>query len=585
MMSAANWLNVNIEEVTPMRFIKRRLCFSAILIVPLIAFTATHISGQTPDAGAKSNGTISGRVTIGQKAAAGIPVAVSNPNSGVPVGQTITDADGNYRVTGLPAGQVTVTPVAPVYVLPVAAYSGQPGRPVNLSASEVVEGIDFKLTRGGVITGRITDGEGKPVIEQSVSLMMVDENGAPARGPNFPRPNFTMYQTDDRGIYRIYGLPAGHYKVSAGADPGGVGMRPSGYFQKTFYPDESDVNRAAVVDVTEGGETKNIDIRLGRRGQTYTVSGRIIDADTNQPLSGVQYSIGLIQQNQNQSSLSSTSGPGTPTNSQGEFRMEGITPGRYVILINPARFNPTASGGPRVFSDPVPFEVLDGDVADLEVKAQRGLSISGVVVPDGITDRAILDRLSKMVVFANVDPGPNVLRTFNNTGYAQINSDWGFVLDGMRPGKVSINVAAFNAPQIPGLTVIRVEHNGIVHPRQIDLQPGQNISGVRVFVAYGTGVVRGQVRVDGGTLPNDAMLYVNLQGEPDRYGAQVDSRGNFVIKGIRAGTYEAVLQVNSWGAQTLPRGFARVQRQSITVAEGAETQVIFTLDLTPKEQP
>jgi len=293
----------------------------------------------------------------------------------------------------------------------------------------------------------------------------------------------------------------------------------------------------------------------------------------------------MIQQNQNQSSLSSTSGPGTPTNSQGEFRMEGITPGRYVILINHAPFNPTASGGPRVFSDPVPFEVLDGDVADLEVKAQRGLSISGVVVPDGITDRAILDRLSKMVVFASVDPGPNVVRTFNNTGYSQINSDWGFVLNGLRPGKVSINVAAFNTPQIPGLTVIRVEHNGIVQPRQIDLQPSQNISGVRVFVAYGTGVVRGQLRVDGGTLPNDAVLFVNLQGEPDRYGAQVDSRGNFVIKGIRAGTYEAVLQVSSWGAQTLPRGFARVQRQSITVAEGAETQVIFTLDLTPKEQP
>jgi len=304
-------------------------------------------------------------------------------------------------------------------------------------------------------------------------------------------------------------------------------------------------------------------------------------------LPGVQFSIGAVQQNQNETYVGGTSGPGTPTNSQGEFRIEGISPGRYVFIINPSPFNLTGIGGPKVYSDPVPFEVLDGDVADLEVKAQHGLSISGVVVPDGITDRSILQRLSKLVVFASVDPGPNVIRTFNTGSSAQINPDWGFLLEGLHPGKVRLNVAALNGAQSFGFATSRIELNGIVENRVIDLASGQRISGVKIYVGYGTGVVRGQVKVEGGTLPNDALLFVNLsrQGDEARYGSPVDSRGNFMIKGIRAGTYEVVMQINSLGSLTLPRGSARVQRQTITVTDGAETEVMFTLDLTRKEEP
>jgi hypothetical protein len=94
-----------------------------------------------------------------------------------------------------------------------------------------------------------------------------------------------MYQTDDRGVYRIYGLPAGHYKLSAGDEGRGSGvMRAAGYYPRTYYPDSSEIGKAAIIDVSEGGETKNIDIKLGRRALTYTVSGRIVDAEGGQPL-------------------------------------------------------------------------------------------------------------------------------------------------------------------------------------------------------------------------------------------------------------------------------------------------------------
>jgi VCBS repeat-containing protein len=114
---------------------------------------------------------------------------------------------------------------------------------------------------------------------------------------------------------------------------------------------------------------------------------------------------------------------------------------------------------------------------------------------------------------------------------------------------------------------------------------------VKVFVAYGTGVVRGQIKVAGGTLTNDSFIFVSMsrQGEPERtaerYSAQADSRGNFTIRGIRAGTYDIALQINSMGSQPLPRGFSRVQRQTVTVTDGAVSEVIFNIDLTRKEEP
>src|SRR5205823_14944440 len=113
----------------------------------------------------------------------------------------MSDAEGKYRINGLTAGQLSVTAVAPTYVLPANPMYGL-GRVINLSADEAVEGIDFKLTRGGVITGRIADADGKPVIEERVTLTLLDEKGQPARVQIVQMSraaNFFMYSTDDRG--------------------------------------------------------------------------------------------------------------------------------------------------------------------------------------------------------------------------------------------------------------------------------------------------------------------------------------------------------------------------------------------------
>jgi hypothetical protein len=176
-----------------------------------------------------------------------------------------------------------VAPVATAFVIFDSTNAN--GQTVVLSEGESVDGIDFALVRGGVITGKVTDADGRPVVEQSVSLISAETQTNP-RGPVY---SFSGVQTDDRGIYRMFGLAAGRYKVSAGGEDGFY-MTSSGRasYKQTFHPDVTDVSKAAMVEVTEGGEASNVDIALGRASQTYAASGRVINGESGEPIANVR---------------------------------------------------------------------------------------------------------------------------------------------------------------------------------------------------------------------------------------------------------------------------------------------------------
>jgi protocatechuate 3,4-dioxygenase beta subunit len=544
-------------------------------------------SGQTGDAKTKPSASISGRITIGDKPAPGILVsAVLNSNNGQSVlAQTTSDSEGNYRLSGLPSGPITITPFAPLYVFSTNPTFLQ-GQRVDVSADEAINGIDFRLVRGGVITGRVTDAGGKPVIEQRIELQPVDERGTPTRGSMAWFGNYMMYQTDDRGVYRLYGLFPGHYKVSAGEQPANSGnFMSAGYFPKTFYPDATDFAKAAIVDVTEGGEAKTIDIKLGVRSRTYAVSGRITDAETNRPLAGLGLSIGPVAQSGGQTYVNSTASPATPTNTQGEFHIEGVAPGHYAIVATKS-WDRNASSTPNFYSDPVLFDVTESDVTDLEIKAQHGISLAGVVVIEGTADKNALSKLSQISISAYDEPVSGRLH-FSAAGASKINSDGTFHIDDLRPGKIQFNLGYAGPGSGPPVKITRVERNGVIQNRVMDLD--NDASDFRIYLSYGTGSVKGEVKIQGGTLPSDVMLFIAVSrpDEPqNHWSAQADSRGHFVVTGIPAGTYEVTIHIVSMGdPKTLPREFPREQKQPVTVNDNSETEILFTIDLTKKEGP
>jgi protocatechuate 3,4-dioxygenase beta subunit len=552
---------------------------SLILATAILSPFSGSAQTQLPDAKPRPTGSISGHVTVGDKPAPGVLIAAfaESPNRR-PATQATTDNDGRYALFGLAPGQYNVTALVPAFVVTGSSPNGL-GKIVALALNETVESVDFKLVRGGVITGRVTDADNRPVVEERVDLTLVDESG---NGANRQLPvsltNYQMYTTDDRGIYRLYGVPAGRYKVSVGTNPnsGFLTTGPRGYYKQTFYPDANDAAKATVVELSEGGEAANIDIVVGRRASTYRASGHVVDADTHEPVNTAQVAYGSAPKDAPYFGAYMI----LPANSTGEFRLEGLEPGRYGVQIASS----FTSG--EFYSDPAFFEIVDSDVTNLEVKAVRGLSVSGFVVSDGITNRDALSLLPTLSLSAYV-PSTSTPRT-NSSGTSAIAGDGSFRIGGLRPGHATINLNWGGNVALRAFSITRIERDGVEQPQGFEIAAGRPVSGLQVFITYGTGTIRGSVTITGGMLPGDARLIVraNRQGLLSAgNSSQVDSRGHFAIANLAPGTYELTLQRYPVPQYQPPKRPPPPLKQTVSVAEGAETEITFTLDLSAESGP
>lgn len=540
-----------------------------LLLVPLSAHA------QTPPVGAKPTGTISGKVTVNQKAAPDILVAaqlLDRPFQQSPA-RVKSDSTGRYRLTGLPAGQYQITAIAPW--LTSSEASGGAGsfsaKTVVLGSGEDADDVDIKLVQGGVITGRVTDADGKPVIEERINLQVLDQAGNVNPRVSAGMWNYQMSQTDDRGIYRIYGLSAGRYRVSVGSTEGSFMM--SGrrtYYPVTFYGNTSDATKASVVELRDGTEAANIDIRVGRANSSFVASGRIVDAESGQPISGIRLMYGPAKPDQ----------PfyggfiGLQTNARGEFRLEGLEPGRYGVSTS-ASFDSATH-----YSDPLFFEIVDSDVLNLEVKATRGQTLSGVVVFEGSRAKELQQNTLRLGASVSSPTNPQNQTSSSST----VAADGSFQLTGVRPGKARLYIAAMSNSALRGITILRAERGGLDVTQNFEIQPGESITDLRIVATLGAGAIRGTVRIVGGELPPNVHLFVSLQRErAPKGGGPVDARGRFLISSLTSGSYEVALIINY---TTPPPGGARPakpQTQTVTVVDGVETQVDFLIDLTPKE--
>ena len=537
-----------------------------VLVLGCLGFLSSAQS-QTNANQKVGNGTVSGRVTLRGKGVPGIGVALRKAESGQrhPALIGTTDQEGNYRISQVPAGQYQAAPVAPIFVISEMTMSGREGKLVVLSEGENVVGIDFTLVKAGVITGKVSDAEGRPVVEERLNLMAVDSN------PDV-RERMLDFRTDDRGVYRIFGVPAGRYKVSVGQD-GQLGAPGSGRarrpYRLTFHPDATDLSQATVVEVLEGAEASSIDITVGRTLDGYAASGRIIDGETGQPLANVRVGVAPRLENRNFGYVTVRS----LSTSRGEFRMEGLTPGRYSIVI-------PSQGDNALFADPVLFEVVDHDVDNLIVKTSKGASLTGVVVLEGSNDKALLARLFQLQLNVWVQGGTAGFPTWRSTA---INPDGSFRLTGLQAGVANVNTLSSRSyEQVKDFVVLHTEQEGIRVSQGIELKAHEETTGLRVVVAHGTGVVRGEVIFVNGTTTPGSRLVAQLtragENAPLR-SAQVDSRGHFAIEGMPSGNYW--LQIHGY----IPGARNQSARQQVNVVDAVVTEVTITLDLNTGSKP
>jgi protocatechuate 3,4-dioxygenase beta subunit len=542
-----------------------------LLLAPIIA------SAQTAAGNPKPAGTISGEITLNGKGVADILVAATLGDRPVPqpAARAKSDASGRYRLTGLPAGQYLIMAIAPALVATeqtgfVGSVYGT-GKAVMLESGEDVADVNIKLLPGSVITGRVTDADGRPVVEERINLEMVNKDGQRTPQTPFSMWIYQMSQTDDRGVYRIYGLPAGRYRVSAGSKEGTnfVMSRHRAIYRVAYYGDTSDEAKATIVELQAGSEATDIDIRLGRAASTFVASGRLVDAETGQPIPGLRLAYGPGQPNQ----PFHAGYVGLATNARGEFWLEGLEPGRYGVTVAGV-FESGAH-----YSDPLFFDVADADVTNLELKAMRGQTLSGVVVFEGSRARELQQQIGTLRVGASVVM-PNQRNPTSSS--ASIAPDGSFQINGVRPGKARLYVAAaYNSP-LRGITIVRAERGGVDVTQSLEVPAGESITDLRIVASLGAGAIRGTVRYVGGELPPNVNVFVHArkQGSNAGNGALVDARGRFLVGSLTGGNYDVMLTLSYSGPTS---GIPKPQTRTVTVSDGTETQVDFIVDLTPKE--
>lgn len=543
---------------------------SSLFILAAVLGSAAVVAGARQSSQA-ATATISGRVTVEGKAAAGIEVLLQarGARGAVTVARASTNAEGRFRLTGVPAGSYQVVPVAPALIAPTQGASGWGGRWFDATAGQNVEGVDFELTRGGVITGLVTDAEGLPVIAERVAL--APAAGGAATGQAAPPPSNLSSETDDRGVYRIYGVPPGRYLVSAGH--GGAlsaGVPGRRFYKRTFHPGATEEAEAAAVEVSAGREVTGVDINISRPTRTFAATGRITDAGSGQPVAGVRVSYGLLRDGREPGNASAHN---VRSGADGEFKLNGLSPGRYVVYV-------PSGGESEVYGDPVQFEVGDEDVSGLELKAHEGARLSGVVAVEGATDPGVLKRLLHLPVNAFLYQ-PEAKSPAAAT--ARDNADGSFLIRGLRPGKL----VAGSAARLPrGFTLLRVERDGVAQQDGIRINSDEHIAGVRVVLAYGEYSVRGQVRPAGGTPPHGTRFFIYVRREgptilPRYPSAEVGADGRFVVEGLAAGDYEFALVMRSPAVPgaAIPADTPTVRRP-VKVGPGAEPDVTLVINLS-----
>lgn len=566
----------------------RKLNFSPLLLIAcVLSFSLSDsqtvcLQAQTPQK--EGTATVSGRVLLKNEPVSGVTVELQSQNQIGSVNRAKTpraktDGDGRFHLTGIGAGQYNISALAPGFVSANNPMFGTPGKTLNISDGENIENIELTLKRGGVIAGRVTDSSNNPVIETMIRLHRVDQQGRST--PYYSGANSQIYQTDDRGEYRIWGLPAGRYRVSTGQsqqDDSGVYFQASRtFYSQTFHPNATDEPSAKIIEVTEESGATDIDIKLGEVKKTFDVAGRVIDATTGRPVAGVELGYGKINPG---GRLAGWGGGMAVSNLQGEFVLQGVLPGNYGAFVNPPR-----DGSGDLYSDLSPFEVNDSDIVGIEVRAQRGTTINGTVVVEGTTDANVLGNLSQMSISTY-----SLSRETNSISRnSKVSANGSFRLTGMRPGKIAFSFY----PRLPGLTLLRIEHNGAAARDGIEIRANESVNDVRLVFGYGNAIIRGQVKVIGPPLPEEISPYITAKlvggGNFASDSSAVDARGQFVIRNLVAGEYElrVLSRLNGTPQPELMRKLTALlakAKQTVSVSAGGEAQVTFTIDLSQQEK-
>jgi len=287
------------------------------------------------------------------------------------VRRTVTaDSAGHFAISNLVPGRYGVRASSSGYVTGVwrPDTTGRQLRSLTLEPNQRQTGVRIALARGGVITGRVVDGDGAPVEGVPVHALAAEfRNGRELLRQATSRPRIT----DDRGNFRLFGLEPGDYYIAA--IPGSFGDQPGGPLARhplTYFPGTPSAAEAVATRVTADREFAIGDLVV-QPAITTTISGMVVDS---RGVPGASAELVLLPAAGPVSSVL----PRATCDASGRFAFLNVPEGQYLLQNLPM---PSASPEFGVISISVP-----GATAHV-LRLQAGVSLRGkVTFADGVPD-------------------------------------------------------------------------------------------------------------------------------------------------------------------------------------------------------
>jgi len=490
-----------------------------------------------------ANSTIRGRVFYADtgRAIKRAPIMLMDENIENGPGSSpsaITDGEGYFQMKNVRAGTYYALVNAPGVVSPLAFFdfSAAENRNNEKAAFEkafvgfekiFVDGItsiDIQVSaqRGGAIGGRITYDDGDAAIGVRVEILRKVDDRFTTVIPNlsamFSMRMSGVFQTDDRGVYRFAGLPAGEYivKVTESASHSELSQRTyydpfdgilnNASFLTLYYPDVFDSKSAQLINVAAGQEISEINLTIPSRN-LYKLEGKVVAAKDK---STVKARITINRESDDTFSIFSSTSKreqAAMTDEDGNWKFKELPKGTYKIVVEPvdsentyqnylgnysyantnAVANRTTPPKPKFAKKALEMTIEDKDLSEIIVEVGFGATISGSVTVEKNEEMP-----KSLTIYAlNETDKLSVTDTISNYYSEKIERD--FKLESVTAGKNRFFVSTAEED----FYVKSAAVNGIdLLASTFEVKEGEFLRNVQVVLSTDVGILKGTVSDD-----------------------------------------------------------------------------------------